>query len=155
MDRLSLGEKIFGASGLLLFILSFMGLWAKVEVEGSGADLTQRFSAWDAYGILVKLALVLALVGGALVIAKAANVSMDIPWSNVYRAIGVIVAALMVLALVVGPDETGSGSLGGVSVEISRGLGLFIGALLGLAMAAGAWMHSESPATTAGTEPAL
>lgn len=154
LDRLSLGEKLFAACGLLLFVLSFLSLWAKVEVESDFGGATQRFSGWTGYGFLVDLAFILALVGAALVIARAAGVSMSLPWSSVYRGIGVAVAVLLLLALVVGPDESGSGSAGGVSVEISRGIGLFIGALLALGMAAGAFMHSESPDASPGTVPA-
>lgn len=148
MDRLSLGEKLLGASGLALFLFSFVGLWAKVEVEAGGAQDTTRFSAWDAYGFLVKLALILALAAGALVIAKAAGVNVPVPYATAYKGLAAVTLALMVLALVIGPDESGSGSVAGFSVEISRGIGLFIGTLLAAAMAAGAWMHSDSPATT-------
>ena len=154
LDRLSLGEKLFGVCGLALFVLSFLSLWAKVEVESDLAEATQRFNSWDAYGILVDLAIILALVGAILVIARAANANLTIPWANVYRGVGAVVAILLVLALVVGPDESGSGSAGGVSVEISRGIGLFIGALLALGMAAGAWLHSEPAETSPGTLPA-
>ncbi|MDQ3981262.1 MAG: hypothetical protein M3271_01120 [Actinomycetota bacterium] len=155
LDRLSSGEKLLGASGLALFVFSFVGLWAKLEVdaEGPGADLisgTDRFNAWDAYGFLVKLALILALVAAGLVVARAANANLAMPVANLYRGIAGATLVLLVIALLIGPDESGSGSVGTVSVEISRGIGLFIGTLLAAAMAAGAWMHSESPATPAG-----
>lgn len=153
LDRLSLGEKLFAACGLVLFVLSFLKLWAKVELESDFGDATQRFSGWDGYGFLVDLAFILALVGVVLVIVRATQASVSLPWSNVYRGIGIAVAVLLVLALVVGPDESGAVSTAAGSIEISRGIGLFIGALLALGMAAGAWLHSD-PGGSAGAVPA-
>ncbi len=153
LDRLSLGEKLLGVSGLALFILSFLKLWAKVEVESDFIDATERFTAWDGYGPLVDLAIVLALVGAGLVVARAANANLTIPWTNVYRAIGAIVAVLLLLALLVGPDESGAVTTEAGSIEISRGIGLFVGALLALGMALGAWLHSEAPEASTGAVP--
>lgn len=152
LNRLSQGEKILGGSSLALFILSFLPLWAKVEVSSEGfGDASQRFSAWDAYGLLVKLGLLAALIAFALVAAKAADVKLEIPRDTVYLVLAGITLATILLALLVGPDETGSGNLLGVSIEISRGIGIFLGTLLAGAMAAGAWMHKGAPSLTTGT----
>lgn len=152
MNRLSTGEKLLGGSSLALFILSFLPLWAKVEVSSEGfGDASERFSAWDAYGILVKLGLIAALIAFALVAAKAAGVKLEIPRNPVYLALAGITFVAVLLALLVGPDETGSGDVLGVSIEISRGIGLFIGTLLAAAMLAGAWMHKGSAPLTSGS----
>jgi hypothetical protein len=151
-NRLTTGEKILGVSGLLLFILSFFKLWAKIEVNSQGVDLgglasaSQKFSAWDAYGFLVKLGLICALVAAILVIARAAmaNLTLPVPLGLVYLGLSGVTLLFVLLALLVGPDESGSGTFFGVSVEISRGIGLFIGTILAAAMAAGAWMHYQS-----------
>lgn len=152
LNRLTQGEKILGGSALLLFILSFLPLWAKVEVSAEGlggiGDASQRFNAWDAYGILVKLGLLAALIAVGLVIAKAAGMKLEIPREPVYLGLAGVTLVAMVLALAIGPDESGSGNLFGVKVEISRGIGLFLGTLLAAAMALGAWMYR-------GTEPAI
>lgn len=154
LDRLSLGEKLFGVSGLALFVLSFFPLWAKLELESEFIDDTARFTAWEGYGPLVDLALVLAIVGAGLVIAKASGANLTLPWKTVYLVIGGVVAALLVLAFLVGPDESANVSGPGGSIEVSRGLALFVGALLALGMAAGAWLHSEPVETSPGTIPA-
>jgi hypothetical protein len=152
-NRLTTGEKILGVSGLLLFILSFLKMWAKIEVNTKGlgdlgglGDASQKFSGWDAYGFLVKLGFILALVAVVLVVARAAmaNLTLPFPLGLVYLGIGGLTFLLMLLALLVGPDESGSGTFFGVSVEISRGIGLFVGTLLAAAMAAGAWLHYQS-----------
>jgi hypothetical protein len=152
-NRLSTGEKVLGGSALLLLILSFLGFWAKVEVSAAGSGVTQKFNAWDGYGFLVKVALLLSLVAIGLVIAKAADAKLSIPWGTTYLGVGGGALIFMLLALVVGPDESGSGNVFGVKVEISRGIGLFLGTLLAAAMAFGAWMH-YSEGTGTSTAPA-
>lgn len=157
MNRLSMGEKLLGGSAVVLFLLSFLDYWAKVEIEGGGTEITERFTAWDAYGFLLKLGLILAAVAAGLVIARAANANLSIPWSNVYRGLAVATLVLVAITLLLGPDESGSFSNELGSVEISRGIALFIGTVLAALMAAGAWMHSDdgtAPATSPGAAPA-
>lgn len=154
LDRLSLGEKILGASGLALFLLSFVGMWVKVEAEGAGTEITARGNAWDGYGFLLKLGLFLALVAAGLVIARAANANLDIPRRNAYLGLSIVTLFLVGLTLLIGPDESGSFSNELGSIEISRGIALFIGTLLAAVMVAGAWLHSESPSASPGTAPA-
>jgi hypothetical protein len=149
LDRLSMGEKLLAGSGLALFVLSFVGYWIKAEIEFGGNSVTERANAWDGYGFLLKLALVLALVAAILVIARAANVQMALPWANVYKGLAALTLLLVALTLVIGPEE----AEGFEGVEISRGILLFVGTLLAALMAAGAWMHTEQPgpATTPAT----
>ena len=149
LNRLSTGEKTLAGSAALLFILSFLSLWAKVEVKAGTVNSTTRFSAWDAYGFLVKLALILALIAVGVVLAKAAGVNMTLPYGQVYLGLAGVTLLFMLIALLVGPDESGSGGAFGFSVEISRGIGLFIGTLLSAIMAFGAWMHYSGGEDTA------
>jgi hypothetical protein len=63
----------------------------------------------------------------------------------------------MVLQMLIGPPDEGA-DIPGFAIEVSRGIGLFIGTLLALAMAAGAFLHrGEEPAgpttSTPGTPP--
>lgn len=139
LDRLSLGEKLLGASALLLFLSSFFGYWVKAEADVIG--YTARFNAWDGYGILLKLALILALAAAVLVIARGANANLTLQWPTIYKALAGATLVLLIVQFLIGPAE------GGPGLEISRGIGLFVGLLLGVAMAAGAWLHSEAPAS--------
>lgn len=143
LDKLSLGEKLLAASGLLLFLLSFLDFWIKAEA----GDFTVRGNAWDGYGIALKIALLCGLAAAALVGARASGANLTLPWSNVYRALAGVALALVLLTFVVGPEEAGFG------VEISRGIALFIGLLLAVLMAAGAFMHAEAPGTTTASPP--
>lgn len=143
LDRLSLGEKLLGASALALFVLSFLGFWVKVEADV--IDYTDRFNAWDGYGILLKLALILALAAAVLVIARAANANLTLQWATIYKVLAVFALALLLIQFLIGPEE------GGPGLEISRGIGLFVGLVLGVLMAAGAFLHSEAPASATTT----
>jgi uncharacterized membrane protein YgdD (TMEM256/DUF423 family) len=154
LDRLSLGEKVLGVSALALFLLSFLKQWVKVEAEGAGASFTAKGSAWDGYGFPLKLGLLLAILAAILVVARAANANLNIPWSNVYRGLAFATLVLVALTLLIGPDESGAFSSDFGSIEISRGIALFAGTVLAAAMAAGAWMHSEAPAAGATTDAA-
>ncbi|MEA2461062.1 MAG: hypothetical protein QOH90_1239 [Actinomycetota bacterium] len=156
LNRLSTGEKTLGISAALLFLLSFAGIWAKVEVKGAGlGDATTKFSAWNGYGFLMKLALILALIAVAVVVARAAGVDMSLPYGQLYLGLGGATFLFLLLTLLIGPDESGSGSLGLISVEISRGIGLFIGTLLAALMAFGAWMHYSGGDTATTPSPAM
>lgn len=148
LDRLSLGEKILGVSGLALFLLSFINQWVKVEADNEFVSATVKGNAWDGYGFLLKLALFLAIVAAGLVAARAANANLNLPWSNVYKGLAFATLGLVLLTLIIGPDEGGSVA-GDFGIEISRGIALFVGTALAAAMAAGAFMHSEAPGTAA------
>lgn len=157
LNRLSLGEKLLGVCALVLFVLSFIGFWAKVEVSGAGdlgalgVDATQRFNAWSGYGPLVDIGLIVALIAAVLVGVRAAgaNFNMPLPWGTTYLVLSGITLLAMVLALLIGPAEEGGGTFFGISVEISRGIGLFIGTLLALGMAAGAWLANQAESSAA------
>lgn len=154
MNKLSQGEKIFGASALLLVVLSFIKFWAKVEVGGDLGDLggvggTVRGNAWDVLPGYGKIGLFLAILGIVFVLIRAAgSVQMPVQAGLVYLILGGITALVMVLAAIVGPDDAGAGLFG---VEVSRGPLLFVGAILGLAMAYGGWTEYQAGGGTATT----
>jgi hypothetical protein len=161
MNRLSRGEQILGISAALLFLLSFFPLWAKYETsaEAFGIESSQRFSAWSAaFNILMKLGLVLALVALVLVIAKSFgsldNVQMPAPLGLVYLGLAGLTFLLMLLFLVIGPEESEAGvNFGDIGFEVSRGPLLFVGVLLGAGMAFGAFMHFQGESGTTATGP--
>ena len=154
MDRLSMGEKVLGGSALLLFLLSFVNQWVKVEDDGLGGEFSVKGNAWDGYGFLLKLGLFLAIVAAGLVVARAANVNLSIPWANAYRGLAIATLLCVGVTFAIGPDESGSVSTAAGSIEISRGLGLFAGTVLAALMAVGAWMHSEQPVAATPATPA-
>ena len=138
MDRLSKGEQIIGVSCVLLVILSVLKFWAKVDAGQFGgliaADL--KFSAWsEAYGFVLKLGLFSAILAIVLVGLRAGGVNMPslpLPLGVIYLILTGITAVGILLALLAGP-ATGT----------ERGIGVFIGTLLALAAAFGAYLHKQ------------
>ena len=167
LKKLTKGEQILGGSALLLFILSFLPLWAKVEVDipdVPGVDLgsvddSQRFNLWDSYGFMAKLAIFLALVAVIVILVRAAGnaVKPPVPFWQIYLGCAGLALLLMLISALTGP----AGGGGGFGVEVSRGLiGLLGGIVLSAAMAFGAYMHMQeeggslsSPGTSANPPP--
>ena len=149
-----MGEKILGGSALLLLLTSFISLWSKYEspeIEGIVESTATRGNAWSAsFNFLTKLGLILAIVLLIIVVAKAAgaldNVNLPAPLGLIYLGLAGLSALLIVLTAIIGPQEE-FGALGtsvnleDAGIEVSRGPLLYLGALLSLAMAAGAFMH--------------
>ena len=149
LNRLSLGEKLAGGAAALLLLTSFIPLWAKYEVgeEFAGFDTASRFNAWSAaFNILMKLALILALAVLAYVIARAAGVDLSaVPPVALLGAAG-LSFLLILIHLLMGPQEFGLAGVGGL--EVSRGPLLFLGGLLGAAMALGGYLHMQQSGAT-------
>ena len=162
LNRLTKGERILGISAALLLILSFLPLWAKLEIETGIAELdsTSRFSAWsDVFGFLLKLGLVLAIVALVLVALRAAGTALTLPVPNwqIYAVCAGVTLLLLLITVLTGPKGD-QGSAAGY--EYSRGLAIFIAPVLGAAMAYGAFLTMSEEGgslptrtTTSGTGP--
>ena len=173
LNRLSRGEQILGGAGLLLFILSFIPPWGNIststEVEGvegviedtALADTVGDFNLWGGYGLLPKLGVLVALILAILVVAKAAGAldraNLPIPIGLVYLGGAAITLITMLIAVIAGPEGENSQSteLFGVtsSFEQNRGIFLWVGLLLTLALAAGAYLHFSSADSTSKSGP--
>jgi hypothetical protein len=148
LDRLSTGEKIVAGSGILIFILSFIPPWAKVSFLGESTS----FNAWDGYGFLIKLGILLALVAAILAIIRGFGTNLSLPLSagTLYLVLAGINALCLLLGVIIGPAGDDVIPTG---VDISRGFLLFVGFALALVQTYGAWAHrgSEPATTTTGT----
>jgi hypothetical protein len=154
LNRLSRGEQILGISALLLLVLSFLPLWAKLEIEGAeefGFDGTDRYSAWSAaFGFILKLGLILAIIALVLVIIRAVGTQMNLPvpaW-QIYAGCAGLCLLLLLITVLTGPVGD-QGDFGGF--EWSRGLAIFIGPVLAAGMAYGAYQHMQAEGGTTST----
>ena len=169
--RWTKGEMILAISAFVLFVISFFGPWGSVEVSTeTSADLPAgiadqvnssqdlgSFSLWSGYGILPKLGVLIALLLAGLVVVRAIgaldSVNFPAPVGLIYLGGAALVVLLMLIALVAGPEGSNeaSFSFGGVTSksELQRGLFLYIGVVLSLVMAVGAYLHFQEgePAT--------
>jgi hypothetical protein len=164
LDRLSRGEQILGVSALLLFIISFLKPWASVETSAEGVPEnllgeipSPDFNMWSAYGFLPKLGVIIALLLVVLIVAKAAgaleSVDLPVPLGLVYLGGAALVVLTMLIALIAGVEGSNEASAFGVTTEAQRGLFLYIGILLSLAAAFGAFMHFQGEGGTTTTRP--
>jgi hypothetical protein len=162
-SRLSSGEKVIGVCSGLLVLLSFFPLWAKYEFTAGDETQTDRYNAWsDAYPFLMKFAILLAATALLLVVLRAIGSDFELPIdrSLLYGIICGAVALILIVMVFAGPREFGAdqlnelGDLLGVDAgsEVSRGLMLFVGAILGGASLFGAYVHMQGE-TTAPSSP--
>lgn len=162
LNRLSRGEQILGICAALLFLTSFLPMWGKVDVSAEGVPEEllatvpdDSFSLWSGYGFLPKLGVIIALVLVVVVLAKLGggldSVSLPVPLGLVYLGGAAIVVITMLIALVAGAEGQNEVSFAGVTYEAERGLLLYLGVVLSVVMAFGAFMHFQGEGGTAST----
>ena len=141
LDRLSTGEKIAGASGVLLFIFMFFDWFtAEVSVSGGGffGSASAGGSAWDAMEVIPILLMlaVIAAVGVAVIRLSDAVFEPAVPVNAVVTVLGGVAVILIVYRII---DPPGGGSIGGVSVDISPAVGIFLGLIAAAGIAYGGY----------------
>jgi hypothetical protein len=131
LSRLTQGERIVLAAGVLLIVDLIFLPWHSIDlgVDIPGLDTTRSGvqSPHGGYGVL---ALLLTIVMVAQIIAvKIAGANLPdppVPWSQIHVIAGTAVAILLLLKLVVETD--------------SLGFGAYLGVLLGIVLAYGAYV---------------
>jgi hypothetical protein len=152
LDKLSPGEKIAGGSALLLFIFMFFD-WFGVEVTGvggfSGSVPGGGGSAWDALDfipIILLITIVAALVMAGLRLADS-TYEPSVPMSTIVTVLGVISVALIVFRIIFPPSF---GDFGGVSVDATLSLGIFLGLIAAGGIAFGGYSTMKEEGITFG-----
>jgi len=142
LDRLSTGEKIAAVSAVLLFVFMFFD-WFGVEVSGvpgfSGSVGGAGGSAWDALDVIpifLMLAIVVTL-GVAIVRLTDADLEPPVSMNAVVAVLGGL-AVLLILYRIIDPPA-GGGDFGGVEVDITRKLGIFLALVSAIGIAYGGW----------------
>jgi hypothetical protein len=152
LDKLSPGEKIAGGSAILLFIFMFFE-WFGVEVTGvggfSGSVPGEGGSAWDALDfipIVLLIAIVAALVLAGLRLTDSAY-EPPVPMSTIVTVLGVISVLLILFRIVFPPSF---GDFGGVSVDATLSLGIFLGLIAAGGIAFGGYSTMKEEGITFG-----
>lgn len=142
LDKLSMGEKIAAASGVLLFIFMFFD-WFGVEVSDvpgfSGNFGGIGGNAWDTLSIIpifLMVAIVVA-IGVAIVRLTDADLEPPISMNAVVAGLGGL-AVLLILYRIVDPPA-GGGGFGGVEVDITLKPGIFLALIAAAGIAYGGW----------------
>ncbi len=138
-DRLGTGEKISAVSAVLLFVFMFFD-WFGVEISGvpgfSGDVSGSGGSAWDALDVIpifLMLAIVVA-IGVAVIRLTDADVELPVSLNAIVAALGGFAVLLILFRIVFPPDF---GSFGGVEVDATLKLGIFLGLLASAGIAYG------------------
>lgn len=152
LDRLSMGEKIAGASAILLFIFMFFD-WYSVEVSVSGgsfaASASEGGSAWQAFSVidLILLLVVIVTVAGVLIRLTDADIEPPFPMNALVAVLGGL-AVLLILYRIIDPPSVGS--FPGVSVDVSPTVGAFLGLIASAGIAFGGYKAMQEEGVTFG-----
>jgi uncharacterized membrane protein YhaH (DUF805 family) len=155
LNKLSAGEKIAGASAVLLFIFMFLD-WFNIEVSAGNGLFSASVSgaggsAWDRLEF-IPVILVIAIVAALAVVAmRLTDAAFEPPISaNAVVAVLGAISALLVLFRII--DTPGVGSYPGVSIDVSPAVGIFLGLLAAIGVAYGGYRGmSEEGVTFAST----
>ena len=153
LDKLSPGEKIAGGSAILLFIFMFFFDWFGVKVSDvngfSGTISGEGGSAWDALE-LIRFVLLLTVIAALVLVGLRLSDSAyepAVPMSTVVTVLGVI-SVLLILFRIIDPPTFAS--FGGVSVEATRSLGIFLGLIAAGGVAYGGYSTMREEGVTFG-----
>jgi hypothetical protein len=126
MDRLSTGEKIAGASAVLLFIFMFFD-WFSVSVTGGAGEfaitVSESGNAWDALDNIPIFLLIVIVVTLIVVGLRVSDSAFEpaVPLGAVVAVLGAI-SMLLILYRIIDPP----GGDVPVEVDISPTLGIFL-----------------------------
>jgi hypothetical protein len=153
LSRLSRGELIAGASGLVLLVALFLP-WYGVDVNVAGFSASESGSAWEVFsGIDIVLFLVALVAVGAPIARQAGVLPDDLPVGLIVTAAGAL-ALLLVLFRIVdvpGPDVP---DIVGDAVDYGRRFGLFVGLVAAAGIAYGGYSSMTEEAGPAHESPA-
>lgn len=132
LSKLTNGDKVIAGSGIALFVFSFFP-WFTVDA----AFIDYSESGWDYFftGIVPTL-LGLALVGYVVVTKLIDGVKLpELPvgWPLVVLGAGALAGVLVLLRLLIGGDDEGTGVL-------DRSFGLFLATLSAIGLAFGSFL---------------
>jgi uncharacterized membrane protein YhaH (DUF805 family) len=152
IEKLGRGEKIAGASAVVLFIFMFFE-WFSVSVSGGGGAFDSGAvgsgSAWDALDNIPIFLVITILVALAVVALRLTDSTFRPPISaNAVVAVLGALSALLILYRIL--DTPGGGSFGGVSVNVSPAFGIFVGLIAAAGIAYGGYLGATDEGTSFG-----
>lgn len=152
VDRLSTGEKIAGASAVLLFIFMFFD-WFSVEVSvstgGFAGSASEGGSAWQAFSAIDLFLLLTVVVAVAVAIIRLSDAMVEPPVSlNAIAAVLGGISVLLILYRII--DTPDVGNFPGVSVDVSPSIGAFLGLIAAAGIAYGSYRAMQEEGSSFG-----
>jgi uncharacterized membrane protein YhaH (DUF805 family) len=151
LDRLSTGERVAGGSAVVLFIVMFFD-WFKVEVSGAGGFVggSAGGNAWEWFTWIDLLLLLTVIVALAVVVIRLSDTLFEPPIS--LNAVVTILGGLSVLCVlfrIIDPPGA-SEDFGGVSVDVGRQVGVFLGLIVSAGVAYGGYRAMQEEGSSFG-----
>ncbi len=151
LDRLSLGEKIAAGSAVLLFIFMFFD-WFGAEVSsvtGFSGEVPGGGNAWESLDIIpiFLMAAIVVALGVAVIRLTDADFEPPISANAVVAALGGLAVLLIAYRIL---DAPGGGDFGGVTVDTTLKLGIFLALLAAGGIAYGGYSAMREEGMTFG-----
>ena len=148
VSRLNQGEKLAGAAGIALLLVMFIFTWFSFDVPFGDAG----FNAWESFGLIDLILFVAAVAGITLAVVAASQSKVDLPvaLSAITAGLGILAVVLIVFRIL-SPPDFGAGGFG-VDVDADRGIGVFLGLIAAIGIAAGGWMAMQEEGTSFGDQ---
>jgi uncharacterized membrane protein YhaH (DUF805 family) len=151
VDRLSTGEKISAVSAILLFIFMFFDWFgAKVSsVSGFSGSLEGGGSAWDALDVIPIFLMAAIVVALAVAVIRLTDADVEPPFSlnTLVAGLGGL-AVILILYRIINPPE--GADFGGVSVDITLKIWIFVSLICAAGIAYGGYSAMREEGTTFG-----
>jgi len=152
IDKLNTGEKIAAISAVLLFIFMFF-TWFGVEVSGAGAFSGSvpgaggdAFDALEFIPIILVIAIIAAL-GVAVIRLTDSAYEPPISMNAVVTVLGGLSVLLILFRIV---DPPSFGSFGGVSVDGTVEIGIFLGLIAAAGITYGGYLAMKEEGASFG-----
>ena len=155
-STLTTGEKVAGASGVALLLIMFLFSWFGIEVAGFGSP--EGANAFEAFGLIDIVLLITAITAIALPVMSMTQSQVDLPvaLSAVVALLGALSVVLVLFRIISPPDfgipgsvDVGFGEVD-TGADTTREIGVFLGLLAALGVAAGGWMAMQEEGTSIG-----
>jgi hypothetical protein len=148
VDRLSTGEKIAGASAVLLFIFMFFD-WFSVDVSNGLIGGSEGGNAWDALDVIPIILMLAVIAAVAVAVIRLTDAVFEPPVSiNAVVAILGAISTLLILYRIINPPDVGD--FPGVSIDVSPSLGIFLGLIAAVGIAYGGYRAMQEEGTSFG-----
>ncbi len=135
LSRLNTGEKLAGASGILLLVFMWLFDWFSID---AGFGFEGGLNAWQSFGFIDIVIFIAAVAGIALAVVAASQTDVDLPvaLSAITAGIGILAVVLIVFRIISPPDFEDL-------VDTNRSIGVFLGLIAAGGVAAGGWMAMQ------------